>query len=79
MSERRAILEKDVAQADPSTLSGKADMTDGMGDGIPAYFHIQTASSIQTGAHVQNNDLLLVSLSPCKESESMQGFHAGVL
>ena len=27
MSERRAILEKDVAQADPTTLSGKADMT----------------------------------------------------
>ena len=28
MSERRAILEKDVAQADPNTLSGKADMTE---------------------------------------------------
>ncbi len=29
MSERRAILEKDVAQADPSTHSGKADMAVG--------------------------------------------------
>ncbi len=27
VSERRASLEKDVAQADPTTLSGKADMT----------------------------------------------------
>ncbi len=27
VSERRAILEKEVAQADPTTLSGKADMT----------------------------------------------------
>ena len=26
-SKRRAILEKDVAQADPSAISGKADMT----------------------------------------------------
>ena len=25
MSERRAILEKDVAQADPTAISGKAD------------------------------------------------------
>ncbi len=29
VSERRAILEKDVAQADPTTLSGKADMAVG--------------------------------------------------
>jgi hypothetical protein len=27
VSERWAILEKDVAQADPTTLSGKADMS----------------------------------------------------
>ncbi len=31
VSERRAILEKDVAQADPTSLSGKADMTVGKG------------------------------------------------
>ena len=29
VSERRASLEKDVAQADPTTLSGKADTTGG--------------------------------------------------
>ncbi len=32
VSERRAILEKDVAQADPTTLSGKADTTGGMSE-----------------------------------------------
>ena len=32
MSERRAILEKDVAQADPSTHSEKADMAVGMSE-----------------------------------------------
>ena len=36
MSERRAILEKDVAQADPTTLSGKADMTVGKSEEIPS-------------------------------------------
>ncbi len=32
MSERRAILEKVVAQADPNALSGKADMAVGMSE-----------------------------------------------
>jgi hypothetical protein len=31
VSERRASLEKDVAQADPTTLSGKADIAVGKG------------------------------------------------
>ena len=32
MSERRAIFEKDVAQADPNALSGKADIAVGMSE-----------------------------------------------
>ncbi len=32
VSERRAILEKDVAQADPTAISGKADITGWMSD-----------------------------------------------
>jgi hypothetical protein len=35
-SERWAILEKDDAQADPTTLSGKADITGGMSEGRTA-------------------------------------------
>ena len=34
VSERRAILEKDVAQADPTTLSGKVDMTESKSEEI---------------------------------------------
>jgi hypothetical protein len=34
-SERRAGLEKDDAQADPTTLSGKADITGRMSDAVP--------------------------------------------
>ena len=34
VSARRAILEKDVAQADPTTLSGKADMTESRSEEI---------------------------------------------
>src|SRR4029077_12583001 len=33
-SERRASLEKDDAQADPTTLSGKADMAGGMSEAV---------------------------------------------
>jgi hypothetical protein len=35
VSERRAILEKDDAQADPTTLSGKADITGWMSEAVP--------------------------------------------
>ena len=34
-SERRASLEKDDAQADPTTLSGKADTVGGVSEAIP--------------------------------------------
>jgi hypothetical protein len=34
-SERRASLEKDDAQADPTTLSGKAEITGRMSDAVP--------------------------------------------
>jgi hypothetical protein len=35
-SERWAILEKDDAQADPTTLSGKADITERMSEAAPS-------------------------------------------
>jgi hypothetical protein len=35
VSERRAILEKDDAQADPTTLSGKSDITGWMSEAVP--------------------------------------------
>ena len=34
-SERRASLEIDIAQADPATLSGKADITGRMSEAVP--------------------------------------------
>ena len=34
-SERRVSLEKDDAQADPATLSGKADITGRMSEAVP--------------------------------------------
>ena len=34
-SERRASLEIDIAQADPATLSGKADITGRMSNVVP--------------------------------------------
>ena len=36
MSERRAISEKDVAQADPTAISGKAAMAEGMSEKVPS-------------------------------------------
>ncbi|MEE9366375.1 MAG: hypothetical protein V3W44_06790 [Dehalococcoidales bacterium] len=48
MSERRASLEKAVAQADPTTLSGKADMAVGMSEKVPQLLCRGSSDSMYT-------------------------------
>ena len=55
MSERRAILEKDVAQADPFASTGKADMTMGVElDSIPGHCAGVVATACTQGKRTQH-------------------------